>query len=176
MPSPLVHAAVGYAIYRICRLSLPQASCLRSRSLLPLVIASVGVSVAPDLDVVPGILMGNLERFHNSVMHTPIFGLVAALGVATVLWMSQEARFLTWFFLALLCYELHVLMDFLTCGRGVMVFWPYSLSRYQSPLKLFYGVHWSEGLFSVRHVWTFVTEMGFVVFLGILVGFLPKRR
>ncbi|NIV75262.1 MAG: hypothetical protein GWN37_10615, partial [Gammaproteobacteria bacterium] len=45
------------------------------------------------------------------------------------------------FLLTLVCYELHVLLDYLTVGRGVMLLWPLSAERFAPPIYLFYGLH-----------------------------------
>ena len=44
-----------------------------------------------------------------------------------------------------------------------MLFWPLTDSRYLPPLLLFYGLHWSDGLFSVNHVITLVTEVALIL-------------
>jgi inner membrane protein len=88
----------------------------------------------------------------------------------------QQTRFIKWFFLVLLCYQLHILADFLTFGRGVMLFWPLTEERYTSPILLFYGVHWSQGLFSLKHLWTLVSELAFVAGIYFLINKLGKKR
>ena len=67
-------------------------------------------------------------------------------------------------------------MDFFTIGRGVMVFWPLSLERFASPVPLFYGLHWSDGYLSERHLITLVTELGFLFLLGIVMHFWPEKK
>ncbi len=71
-----------------------------------------------------------------------------------------------WGAMILLCFELHVLMDLFTIGRGVKVLWPLSDARYSPPIKLFYGLHWSDGWLSVRHLWTLLSEAAFAAVIG----------
>jgi len=176
MPSPIIHTTVGYVIYRIFKPATPEEGSRLARSLRPLLLAAVGLSLLPDVDTLVGILTGDMGRFHNNATHSLVFGLAIALGVGSVAWLRQRSGFLRWFVVGLLSYELHVIMDFATVGRGVMALWPFSLDRYESPVKLFYGLHWSDGLLSARHAWTLVTELGFVALVAGVVRALPKLR
>jgi len=175
MPSPIAHGAVGYLIYRVLEPATPKEGSRPARSLPPLLIAAVGLSLLPDVDAILGVLAGDLSRFHNNWTHSFTFGFAVALVAGGVGWVRQRSGFIGWFFIALLSYELHVIMDFFTVGRGVMALWPFSLDRYESPVKLFYGLHWSDGWISMRHAWTLVTELGFVA-AGLIVCILTKRK
>ena len=63
--------------------------------------------------------------------------------------------------------SLHLIMDSLTGGDGVMLFWPFSDARIGSPVRLFFGLQWSSGLWSRDHLLTLVSE-GLFVFLVVL--------
>lgn len=128
-------------------------------------LAFFGLSILPDLDAGVGIVLGNMARYHNNFAGTPGFGLAVALAFGTVAWMFCRSAFRPTFLLTFLLYGLHVFMDFFTVGRGVMVFWPISSERIQPPFHLFYGLRWSDGIFSERHLITLVTELGFVLVL-----------
>jgi inner membrane protein len=175
MPSPLAHAAMGYAIYRLYHPHLSQKYADPQRLEPRLLLTTVGLSLLPDSDSALGILMGDFGRYHNNATHSLVVGLAVALAIGGIVWLTKHAKFVTWFTLTLICYELHVLMDYFTVGRGVMLFWPFSSLRYSSSLKLFYGLHWSDGLFSQQHLWTLVTELAFVVCIVGLVRLFPKR-
>ena len=162
MPSPIAHAAMGYVVYRAFRSWRPYEASRHVGPLPQLLVAAVGLSVLPDVDSVIGLLMGDLGRYHNNLMNSFGFGLMVALGAGTAVWLKRRSGFKRWFVLALVCYELHVLMDFLTLGRGVMLAWPLSHQRFESSVKLFYGLHWSDGLLTPKHAVTLVTEIGVV--------------
>jgi membrane-bound metal-dependent hydrolase YbcI (DUF457 family) len=132
------------------------------------------MSVLPDLDAMVGLLAGNLERFHNARTHSLFVGLAVALLFGAIAFWKGSSWLPFWSLLTLTCYEMHVMMDFSTVGRGVMLFWPFSTERFSSALKLFYGLHWSDGWQSLRHVWTLFTELGFVAVTGAVVYLLPK--
>jgi membrane-bound metal-dependent hydrolase YbcI (DUF457 family) len=156
---------MGYAVFRIWP---GPASRLPPR--LPVLLpAVIFLSLLPDADAVVGLLLGNMGRYHNNFMGSPLFGVLAALVVAGAIRLVTGARFGFWFGLTLICYELHVLMDYLTVGRGVMLLWPFSSERFSPPANLFYGLRWSDGLVSQRHLWTLLTELAFAV---VLVGLL----
>lgn len=178
MPSPIAHATMGYVIYHIYQRRLSYKGSSVGTKLPRVLLVTIALSLLPDLDGVAGLLMGDFGRFHNNAIHSLGFGLLAALILAGVVWWRKRSRLLTWFMVALLCFEMHVLMDYVTIGRGVMLFWPFTSARFGSPLILFYGLHWSDGLVSLRHVWTLATELAFTLTVLLTLRFLPsyKRR
>ena len=167
---------MGYVIYRI---SDDYFSSEKKRGIwyFPRNFLIIGsLSLLADLDSVVGIVSGQFGRYHNNLTHSLIFGLLAALMSAIVLGWGQQSSFFQWLMVAFLAYESHVFLDYLTFGRGVMLFWPFSTARFGSPIKIFYGLHWSEGWTSVRHVWTFVTEIVFFLLLYILYNLFYRLR
>jgi inner membrane protein len=136
----------------------------------------ISLSILPDLDSVAGLLMGDLGRYHNNWTHSFIVGLGVALLVGCLAWLLRHSGFSRWFILALLCYESHIIMDYLTIGRGIMAFWPFSSERFVSPVPVFYGLHWSDGWLSLRHLLTLVTEVGFVALTGFIVYLYLNRK
>lgn len=176
LPSPIAHAATGYAIYRIIASRKTETNVRRIGPLPIMLVIVVTLSFLPDFDFIPGILVGDYDAFHNSYSNSIIVGFLLALLIGLVTSTGKRARFTFWFLVALIAYELHVLMDYLGAGRGTMLFWPLTEQRYISPVQLFYGLHRSDGLWSIRHVWTVVTETIFVIFVFILTGFLWRQN
>jgi membrane-bound metal-dependent hydrolase YbcI (DUF457 family) len=173
MPSPIAHLAAGYATYYLSRSRTPQ---MKVETLGPLptpLLVAAGFSMLPDVDSLAGLLLGNFGRFHNNATHSLIVGLGAALIFGGIMWIRERTGFGYWVMLALLSYETHILMDSATISRGVMAFWPISAERYLLPFRLFYGFHWSDGLLSIRHIWTFLTEG---VFAAVLIAFVHLFR
>jgi hypothetical protein len=161
MPSPIAHLASGYLAYRIGRHQSPRLEAEASTSPLLLLTAAL-YSLLPDVDSIAGLLLGDFGRYHNNGTHSLLVGLALSLiGAALIAWKRQG--FALWFLLAASCYGMHVLMDAATPGRGVMALWPLSERRFLLPLPLFYGLHWSDGWFSLRHLWTALTEILFAV-------------
>jgi len=169
MPSPLAHTMMGYVIYRIYRPRTPELASKRLGPIPLLLLLTTSLSMLPDLDSVAGVLMGDFGRFHNNMTHSLLIGLVVALGVGFIGWLKPHYGFFRWFTITLLCYDLHVMMDFFTVGRGVMAFWPLLSDRFLSPVIIFYGLHWSDGVFSIRHLWTLLSESALVLPLALTV-------
>lgn len=174
MPSPIAHTAVAYTVYRVARRRWPAAAGADTdRHLL---LASAGLSLLPDLDFLPGLLIGKYDQFHNGPAHSLFFGLVAALLIGFAARVKRPSAFLPWFLLSLACYELHVVMDFFTAGRGVLLFWPFAPDRLQPPINLFYGLHRSDGWLSVRHLWTVLSESLFGLIVVVATRTLLARQ
>jgi inner membrane protein len=140
-----------------------------------LLILALAASLLPDLDAIPGVLSGDFSRFHNNETHSLVTGLFVSLVFASILATKLRIGFAVPFFVVLLSYEMHVILDFFTRGRGVMLLWPFSSERFSSPVTLFAGVRWSEGLFSIHHLWTLANELVFVLIITLLLYLWDKR-
>jgi membrane-bound metal-dependent hydrolase YbcI (DUF457 family) len=177
VPGPIAHAAAGYLIYRAFRPAMPQAARTKLGPLPALLVCSVGLSLAPDLDAVPGVLLNDLGRFHNNFTHSLFSSVVVALATALVMKALGRPEAVKWGLMALVCYQTHLLMDLVTYeSRGLMLLWPFSDERIQGPVTLFYGLRWSEGLVSAKHLITLSTELGLAAAAYFLVNLLDRRK
>jgi inner membrane protein len=174
MPSPIAHITAGYALYRICRSRPLQDRPLGVDGSIQSLAVIVGFSLLPDLDAIPGLLTGDLDRFHNNLTHSIVAGLIAALTIGIIVWLRNRSGFVRWFSLALISYQLHILMDFFTRGRGVMLLWPFTEERYEPAIKLFYGLHRSGGWLSIDHVWMLFNELTFAAMVLLILHIFPK--
>jgi hypothetical protein len=156
MPSPIAHLTAAFVGYRIARHYAKKGGATRrtTQMLLPVTAA---ISMLPDLDSVAGLLLGDLGGYHNQGSHSLLVAGLVALGFAAVM-ARRRPGFRFWLLVAASCYSAHVVMDSATIGRGVMAFWPLSDQRFLLPFRLFYGLHWSDGWLSWRHLWTVATE------------------
>jgi membrane-bound metal-dependent hydrolase YbcI (DUF457 family) len=175
MPSPIAHLGAGYAIYRYYKHKLPSEQRRLWKFPLQMVIV-IGLSMLPDLDVIPAILFRDMRAYHNNFSHSLFFGVPVALFVAGLFRQLYKSNFWLWFLICLVSYDLHVIMDALTAERGVMLFWPLSQDRFASPIKLFYGLQWGLGWFSVWHLWTIFTESLFVAVVIAAVNYFERRK
>jgi membrane-bound metal-dependent hydrolase YbcI (DUF457 family) len=166
---------MGYVIHRICGGRKSKLGSGRLGPLPGLFILAAGLSLLPDIDSVAGFLLRDFGRFHNNGSHSLLIGLAVASAVGGLAWWVKRSGFVDWFTLVLLCYQFHIILDYFTVGRGVMLLWPLSSARFQSSVKLFYGLHWSDGIMSVNHVWTLLNELGFVVLAVFVMRFLEHR-
>ncbi len=160
MPSPIAHLTAGYIIYRLSRNYEPHPRIRHHKWGSGLRWLAGGFSLLPDVDSAVGVLLQDFARYHNNASHSLLIGIVVALGFAVVMkWRTNNFAF--WFLFALACYNLHILMDATTWSRGAMLLWPFSEQRFRSPVLLFYGLHWSNGLWSSKHLVTLVSELAF---------------
>jgi inner membrane protein len=168
---------VGFFIYKyFLRARSVPTNLIPSGRPLAFLIAVIFFSLLPDMDAMLGIWLNDFGRFHNNWSHSLLCGLIVAIVIGFIARWKNNRNFLTWFIITLLCYEMHVIMDLVTIGRGVKLFWPLSPERYSSPIKLFYGLHWSDGLISARHLLTLITEIGSILIVMFTVNYLKKRK
>ena len=160
VPSPIAHTAAGYLVYRVLSTHI--------KGLPPgLVWVGVALSLLPDVDAAIGIWFGDMGRFHNHMMSSPFIAVLMSLVIGGAGW-QLRGEFYPWFILALVCYLMHIVMDFFTTGRGIMLLWPLSEERYKPPFTVFHGVHWSDGLFSSSHIWTAVSEVATIAVIVLI--------
>jgi membrane-bound metal-dependent hydrolase YbcI (DUF457 family) len=175
MPSPIAHLGAGYAIYRYYKARLPRDQRRFWKFPLQLVMVA-GLSMLPDLDVIPAILLRDMKAYHNNFSHSLIFAIPVALLIAGIFQRIYRSNFWLWFLICLISYDLHVIMDALTAERGVMMFWPLTRDRFASPVKLFYGLQWGLGWLSIWHLWTIVTELCFAFLITGVVKYFSRRK
>jgi len=179
MPSPFAHTAAGYLIFRYFKRQLPDGRVHILTIPFQLILLA-SLSLLPDLDALPGILAVDMGRFHNNASHSLVVGVFIALVISAVASRVYKSPLKVWFVVALITYELHVIMDFFTGERGVMLLWPFTAARFSSPVKLFVGLQWGKGWFSIWHLWTLFTEALFflliLIFLNLSQRYISKAR
>lgn len=173
LPSPIIHTAAGYLIYSLFRHRLILNQDRRiNRSIFMLLIV-VLISLAPDFDAIPGIIIRDFGQYHNQITHSFFFGLFVALLVSAFIWWWKKTNFLLWFFILWGAYSLHLILDYFTYGgRGMMLLWPISAARFRSNVSLFYGVHWSKGWLTVDHLITLITELVLLLIIAVAIQFI----
>jgi membrane-bound metal-dependent hydrolase YbcI (DUF457 family) len=154
MPSPIAHVSAGYVLWRLFG---AHSRCVADAGWVG-VLAFAGLSLAPDMDSVLGVLSNDFGRYHNNISHSLLGALPVGALVYAFLKLTRLAPTVPWARAAMVCYVVHVGMDYFTHGRGVMALWPITSERFIAPVLLFYGLHWSAGWVSSAHVVTFVTE------------------
>jgi inner membrane protein len=156
MPSPLVHVTAGYVAYCLFRRrnDLPV-----SRPDVPLLATTLFFSTLPDVDIVLGFWHRDMGNFHNQESHSLFMGLFVSLLFAAFFLLRCYSNAWRMFGIALSCYTAHVILDSLIPSRGVMMFWPFTMERFASPVPIFFGLHWSEGIWSPLHILTFGNEL-----------------
>ncbi len=175
MPSPLAHISVGCAAGFVLgrRRKGPSVGVIAGNVLFTGL--CVLFSVLPDIDAVPGLILGDFAAHHNDYTHSLVVAVVVcavAYGAFRGLRIRDAGR---WACVSGGCYATHILMDFFGHGRGVKLLWPFFRTRFSPGVHIFHGVRWSEGWLSVQHVWTLLNEAAFVTLLALLVILLRGR-
>jgi len=176
MPSPIAHFAAGAIAATVLTRTVNDAyqkRCMWAWALF--------FSIAPDLDAIPGFLSGNMAAFHNQISHSFFFGVTICL-IAAIGFRMLFRRCLEWWSsprmgsAAFICYSLHLIIDSMSLGPGVKLFWPFTEERFSSPIILFYGVRHSESLFSLHHLITIGNELVIIACFLLLAKFLSRSN
>ena len=124
------HTAAGYLAYEAVRPTGEHRPGLLA--------ASVLLANGPDLDFVPGILLGHPGVFHRGVTHTVLAAVVvAAVAALAVRGAGPRRRWAAAGAWAGLVYGSHLLLDFFSVDAvapyGARFLWPFSDAFYLSP-------------------------------------------
>lgn len=179
MPSPVAHFSMGACLWFFLKDRMGpawQRTRLLRWTLFGLFLL---FSILPDFDAVLGLIARDMHRFHNQQSHSIFFGLLASAVLAIGLhpffpFVSRKK----WFAVICLSYQLHLLMDLFTRGRGLRLFWPFTSERIPAPLEFFTGLRWSHGLWSDAHWLTLANELLFsagLFFICLLASRLRSR-
>ena len=140
MATPVAHSLLAIAVVQGVR---PGFSPRLWPRLWPWWLLAVFLACAPDLDFLPGMLIGDANRFHQGPSHSLAAAAMAGTLVFMVArWLGGPALRLA--ILGFLSYASHLLLDVFTEDRraplGIPLFWPFSSEAYQAPWPLFGGV------------------------------------
>lgn len=113
----------------------------RSTWLLPAV--AIFAAVAPDLDFLPGIAIGDPNRFHqlgsHSLLASLLAGMIAGLATVPTRWRAGVVGVTVG-----LAYASHLLLDYFThdprAPFGIPLLWPLSSEHFTSPSSVFRGI------------------------------------
>ncbi len=181
MPLPMGHTLAAYAICEGNRDRLRFFDKPWQTLLFFAVLANL-----PDIDFLPGFLLGNPNRFHHGFVHS--LGAAVAVGFLGALYFRRRyGRFWPYFGLIAATYYSHLILDFfnqdMRAPYGVMLFWPLDSTYYMSPVALFASVHKSsdsstfiQSLFTMHNFWVALRELLLMGPLAAGTYFYNKRR
>lgn len=166
MSSPVSHGMLGLAM--VLGAVLPRGRpaqwwpALRRHGAFLLV--TLLLAMSPDLDLIPGVLTGSLNRYHQGLSHTLVFCLLFS-GVVFAGWRAfHPSAGLCVFLFFFLAAGSHLLLDTLTVDTrvpyGIMAFWPFSPAPVQAPVALFPAPSKKDvaALFSLHNVRVMAVE------------------
>ncbi len=175
MPLPIAHSAAGLAGYLAFR-NNNSDSPLREELLL--LVLCVFLSIAPDLDFIPGFLFGEPGKFH----HGPVHSLTVCLFTAFFFYALLKKRLNSLpgkrvFFCFVFALLSHTVLDYFSADTaapfGLPLFWPFDSGYYLFPLSLFQNIErvnesiiaFFPSLFNAHNGWAVMVE---VLFSGII--------
>jgi inner membrane protein len=136
MATPLGHALAGYAVYNF-------TNAAQGRGDLSLTLLCVFMATAPDLDFLPGLLVGKPALYHQGITHSLGAALLASLAAAGV-WGLRRRSFLAVFRCCFIAYLSHLILDLLGTDKrppyGIPLLWPISNEHFVSPVPILLGV------------------------------------
>ena len=182
MATSLGHSLAGYVVYRCSgKTKIPERFIL--------MIICIVMANTPDLDFLPGILIGQPALYHQGLTHSLGFAVMASLGIAGI-FSFKKKMFSVVFKVCFLSYASHLVIDiFGPDGRlpyGIPLFWPISGAHVISPVQLFPGAHhasstsaslqeWLYGVFSLHNLGAIAIEI-IIIVPFLFLGQLYRRR
>ena len=180
MSSPIGHSLAGYVIHTIrFRTFKPEGH----RSLL----LYIFMANAPDMDIIPGALMGKPNLFHHGISHSLGAGVLFSF-VAAFLIGRKRNHYVRDFLICFGLYCSHLLLDYISAdGRppfGIPLFWPLSNEYFIFPYPVLPPIMHSgldhatisqflHGLFSIHNLC--VVSLESAAMIPFLVIFLLVR-
>lgn len=161
MATPVGHFLIGLSITQV----FARSPIERRRGLWLATVACV-----PDLDVLPGLVVGNMAQFHHGASHSLAVAAIFAIAGSLLLGRKEWKYSLELLLLFFLLYASHAILDFFTFDRappyGVPLFWPWIRESYQSGWPLLPHVqHTAAPLASVHNLLLMIQEI--LVFLPL---------
>lgn len=136
MPTPIGHTLFGLALFKLTPVGETKNDFI---SILLVIFAAN----APDLDFVPGILVGDFNRYHQLYSHSIVFVVGFALLVFLICF-SRPAQRLRFGLTAGALYASHLLLDLISYDGaepiGMPLLWPFSSQLFHSPYTIFGGL------------------------------------
>ena len=129
MPTSIGHAVGGYVVADVVGHSSEHRLSWLAIGFVALFVANL-----PDLDFVPGILVGHSERFHRGPSHSVAAGFGAVLLLTPLACRLFGGRLLSWALVIGAAYGSHLVLDLLmrdpTGGPGIALLWPLTERRF----------------------------------------------
>jgi inner membrane protein len=105
-----------------------------------LLLASVAIANLPDIDILPGLLLGDPRAFHRQGSHSLIAALAVG-GLVALLVRHWQLNRIRWGIWAAVLYTSHIILDMLVADpsppRGIQLLWPFSETYFSFPISLF---------------------------------------
>lgn len=152
MATPYGHTLAGLSLLNLW---YPQTGFSKGKSILVYGLVALGASF-PDLDFIPGLILGQASRFHHGYSHSMGIAIVISLLAGVFIKVIQpEVSFLKTGSFVLSLGLSHLFLDFFTeAPKGFPLFWPFTEAKFLSSLPILPRVErnwvhpelWHQGL------------------------------
>jgi membrane-bound metal-dependent hydrolase YbcI (DUF457 family) len=138
-------------------------------------VAFVFFANAPDLDFIPGLLMGEPHLFHRGMSHSLLFAAMVAVSVRLLCWHLGSEKAGRWARIVFFAMLSHIALDYFCApvvAEGPMLFWPFTPLRIAHSPSLF-------PLFSHSHIISWgnvLAAVGEACMVGIIFMIAVVRR
>ena len=179
MPSPVGHTLMGYIVY----IASNKATDNKQWKYIAFVLLAAN---APDLDFIPGLLIGDPGKFHHGISHSIGFSFCLAVCFSVLLYFLKREKngrnFAICFFI---CFS-HIFLDYLTIDTsppyGAPLFWPLSYTYYHAPFPILPDIQrvstsntdFITSLVSLHNLWAVSVEI--LILLPILLLLFAWKR
>jgi inner membrane protein len=136
LASPVGHSLLGLALGKMI-------GCSTAMNPWGWYVFAAAAANAPDLDFLPGLFTGDINRFHQGASHSLVAALIfgAAVALVALRFCRTPARV---GFAGVVLYSSHLLLDLFCEDKrapfGVPVLWPFSSEHFSVPWPIFQGV------------------------------------
>ncbi len=141
MPTPIGHSLLSTAIYA----GVNQKK-LKLNWFDYLVFLFIGIF--PDLDFLPGLILGSPSRFHHQFTHSLFFGIIIGTMTGLLYGKWKREHWLKYALVFTGVYYSHLLADFFGVDTsfpyGQQLFWPFWQAYVLSPVSIFSDVYRSS--------------------------------
>ena len=180
MPSPIGHSLAGYLIYRA------DSDRYLTKQALYIALFYVVFANLPDLDFIPGFLVGEPNKFHHGISHSLGFAVLFGLLVSLFLYWRSSYGFLRNFLIFFCLYFSHVFLYYLAYDTsipyGVPLLWPLSSEYYISPISVFTDIERAQtsgvfisSLISLHNLWAVTVEVLVLLPIVAFILFIKRR-
>ena len=184
MPSPVGHGLFGLAFDPFA----PNHANRRTgagRFLMPAIL--IAAANAPDLDFVPGFLVGDPNRFHHGLTHSVGAVLAFTLAVSAIARLGGAASSVRLGIVLGLASASHLFLDLLTIdtppSTGIPLLWPWSDASITLPFKPFLDIQrepapsrFVPSLFTHHNAYAVLLELAILAPALVVLRFVTRRR
>ena len=141
MATPVAHCLAGVSLFYLSRNYVASRGMHTSKYVLALLL--IGTNL-PDLDFLPGLLVGSPGQFHRAFSHSLVFGVLVTLPLLIYLKAARVPACITISLLWFTAIFSHLVIDWMSLDvadpAGIELLWPMSEERFMTDPSIFLGV------------------------------------